>query len=79
MFAWLVFGALGAGGAACTPDACLRESDCAAGFTCTAAACVPDAVDGGTPDAGARDASATDAGPADAGAADATTAADAGG
>jgi hypothetical protein len=81
--AGLVCGVLGAGNAACTPDACVRESDCAAGFTCTAAACVPDPVDAGPADAGPRDAATTDAG-RDAGAdaassADAASGTDAGG
>ena len=48
---------------ACTPDACLRQSDCAPTFMCSSGSCVPDAVDGGaTADASARDAGRVDAG-----------------
>ncbi len=73
----LVCGVLGAGSTACTPNACVRESDCAAGFTCTAAACVPDPVDAGPDAADASDDAATDAG-RDA-ASDAASSVDAGG
>lgn len=48
---------------ACTPDACLRQSDCAPRFMCSAGTCVPEAVDSGTSaDASMRDAGRVDAG-----------------
>lgn len=64
-----LFGVAALGGAllgvasACTPDACLRQSDCAPTFTCSAGTCVPEAVDGGaSADASMRDAGRVDAG-----------------
>ena len=48
---------------ACTPDACLRQSDCAPAFMCSAGTCVPETVDGGaSADASIRDAGRIDAG-----------------
>ena len=53
----------------CTPNACLRQSDCAPAFTCTAGACVVDPSDAGPPDGAIVDAGPVDAGPIDAGSA----------